>query len=248
MSYLASTQIQQLLTAIRPARVTKKDGMSHVEAYDIRAHLNRIFGFGRWSADVVEMTLVSETFGKNKKGQDAVTVVYRAGLRLTVCAPDGTQLATYTEYAAGDAVNFPVIKRGDAHDFALKTAESQALKRAAINLGDQFGLSLYNNGSTNKLVQVTLVGVEKPTPNFETPTVAPEAQPDVGSPDVAVVNATPEVEAAARDWASEIAAAVDKDALRGLYAEVQNAGLPANVVDALKNTITARAQSLADAA
>ena len=41
---------------------------------------------------------------------------------------------------------------------AVKTAESDALKRAAINLGDQFGLSLYNNGSTAPVVTQTLAG------------------------------------------------------------------------------------------
>jgi hypothetical protein len=39
---------------------------------------------------------------------------------------------------------------------AIKTAESDALKRAAINLGTQFGLSLYNNGSMRDVVVQTL--------------------------------------------------------------------------------------------
>jgi hypothetical protein len=43
---------------------------------------------------------------------------------------------------------------------AIKTAESDALKRAAINIGDQFGLSLYNNGSTTPVVVKTLVAPE----------------------------------------------------------------------------------------
>ena len=39
---------------------------------------------------------------------------------------------------------------------AIKTAESQAFKRCAINLGDQFGLSLYNNGGTASVVRAVL--------------------------------------------------------------------------------------------
>jgi hypothetical protein len=39
---------------------------------------------------------------------------------------------------------------------AIKTAESDALKRAAINLGTQFGLSLYNNGATADVIGKTL--------------------------------------------------------------------------------------------
>ena len=39
-------------------------------------------------------------------------------------------------------------------DFAVKTAESDALKRAATYLGTQFGLSLYDGGSTREIVRV----------------------------------------------------------------------------------------------
>jgi hypothetical protein len=34
----------------------------------------------------------------------------------------------------------------------VKEADSQSLKRAAVNLGDAFGLSLYNGGKTNPVV------------------------------------------------------------------------------------------------
>jgi recombination DNA repair RAD52 pathway protein len=74
---------------------------------------------------------------------------------LRVDSPEGWLLATYTEAAAGDATNYP--SRAEAHDQAIKTAESQALKRAAVNLGDQFGLSLYRDGSTQAVVGKTLL-------------------------------------------------------------------------------------------
>lgn len=67
--------------------------------------------------------------------------------------------ATYTEAAVGSAT---LPQRGEAHDMAVKTAESDALKRAAINLGDQFGLSLYNNGAVAPVVVKTLVDAETP--------------------------------------------------------------------------------------
>ena len=51
--------------------------------------------------------------------------------------------------------------RGEAHDMAIKTAESDALKRAAINLGTQFGLSLYDEGSMKDVVGMTLAREEK---------------------------------------------------------------------------------------
>jgi len=179
VSYLTKPQVDQLLWPIRPERVSKREGMSHLEAYDVRAHLNRIFGFARWSGEVLSMDLcfeqvfeqvavtnakgekrwvVSDTGATGATGEKrwVVSVGYRALYRLTIKSPDGVRLAPYTESAAGDAVNFPINKRGDAHDFAIKTAESQALKRCATNLGDQFGLSLYNGGSVKPLVAKTM--------------------------------------------------------------------------------------------
>ena len=148
---LSDIQIDALLQPIAGARVSQKQGMSHVEAYDIRRRLTNIFGFGGWSGDVLSDHLLYEDVQLDKDGRPTrVSVGYRVTYRLQVAG------ATYTEVAAGDATNFPISKRGDAHDFAVKTAESQALKRCAINLGDQFGLSLYNKGSLAPLVVYVL--------------------------------------------------------------------------------------------
>jgi len=158
-SYLTEKQVTNLLAGIHPKRVSKDGkGFSHVEAYDIRRVLITRFGFARWDEETRSETLVFE-HGEEKKGQrgtyTAWTVCYRVTKRLTVKAPDGTVLAHYDGEACGDAQNQP--SRADAHDLALKTAASQAMKRAAVNLGDQFGLSLYNRGSTEPLVKATLV-------------------------------------------------------------------------------------------
>jgi recombination DNA repair RAD52 pathway protein len=56
--------------------------------------------------------------------------------------------------ATGTAKNQP--SRADAHDLALKAAVSGAEKRAAKALGNQFGLSLYNNGTTKSVVSSSL--------------------------------------------------------------------------------------------
>lgn len=134
-------------------------GASHVEAWDIRAHLNRIFGFGRWSSDVTDMRLLYEDKIEDTNEQTKWRCGYMATLRLRVCAPDGTLLASYTECAAGDTFgSMPDSKRAEAHDQAIKTAESQALKRCATNLGTQFGLSLYDNGRYTDVVRKVLVG------------------------------------------------------------------------------------------
>lgn len=147
-------QYEQLLKPLNPSRVAQRKGgggksLSYLEAWDVKAHLIRIFGFGSWSADVLETSLAYEE--QTDKGNWSVG--YRVLLRLTI-HPLG---CTYTEAAVGSAM---LGMRGEAHDMAIKTAESDALKRAAINLGTQFGLSLYDNGSTQDVVKATLIKPE----------------------------------------------------------------------------------------
>lgn len=150
---LRKNQTDQLLKGINPSRVGKDGkGFAHLEAWDVRAHLIRIFGFAKWSAELVEMEPIFET-SIEKDGKTRWTVAYRATMRLTIFTGD-MEDAIYTEAAVGDSQNNP--SRADAHDMAIKTAESQAFKRCAINLGDQFGLSLYNNGGTGSVVRAVL--------------------------------------------------------------------------------------------
>lgn len=156
---LTHAQIEQLLKPINPHRVAQRRGgggkaLSYVEAYDIKAHMNRIFGFAEWSWDVLAADIAYSI--PPAEGERNWKVGYRVIGRLSVHATN----ASYTEAAVGMA-NLP--DPGEAHDMAIKTAESDAFKRAAINLGDQFGLSLYNNGSTGAVVIKTLIKPEAPS-------------------------------------------------------------------------------------
>ncbi|MFH8345039.1 Rad52/Rad22 family DNA repair protein [Streptomyces sp. NPDC018045] len=142
-SDLSAEQVKTLLAPINPGRVQNLRGQSHLEAWDVRRWLNRVFGFGGWADETLELACVAQV--EIKPGR--WTVIYRAQVRLTVKTTDGRVLTTYDDAAMGDSRNQPSL--GDAHDQAMKTALSQALKRCAHNLGDQFGLSLYNDGSRN---------------------------------------------------------------------------------------------------
>lgn len=188
-SPLTPEQHARLLSPIHPGRVTQTQGQSNLEAYDVRAHLTRLFGFGGWDgiADVMEM--IGERWGENRSGKPAVTVAYRCRYTLRVRTTAGQDLATYTEWAMGDAQSFPEFKYGDAHDFAMKSAESQALKRCAMNLGDQFGLSLYRKGSLDAVVGWTMnlpasrAGEQSDRIDDQSvPDVTPESDPDTTVP------------------------------------------------------------------
>ncbi len=145
-----SEQTDVLLQPIKSHRVKQVQGMSHVEAYDIRAMLIRVFGFGGWDEVAVEPPeLLYAVETTTKAGKPAWRVAYRATRRLTVRGVNGE--CVYEGSAVGESI-MPDFKQADCYDMAIKTAESQALKRCAINLGDLYGLSLYDDGSLKPLV------------------------------------------------------------------------------------------------
>jgi hypothetical protein len=151
MSYLSNEQYDRLIAPINPTRVLDLKGMSYVAQHDIRAHMNRIFGFGRWSTRVVETVMLFEEQNEQKRWK----VGYRATVEVSIDAPDGTFLASYQDsHASG---NMPQPDRAEAHALALTSAVSTAIKRACSNLGDQFGLSLYNKGQKSAFVMGTIV-------------------------------------------------------------------------------------------
>ena len=157
---LLPEQINQLLAPLDPSRVQHDNkGMSHLAAWDVRRWLIRIFGPTGWRIETISCELIFENETKTKMGREAWYVGYRAQSRLTVCGTGKytdspfESLAFFEDGAIGDAT---LPTRGDAHDMAMKTALSQALKRCAMNLGDQFGLSLYNNGSAKAVVGKSL--------------------------------------------------------------------------------------------
>lgn len=153
--YLSREQIEQILRPINPSRVSARDGMNYVEAYEVKAHMARVFGVCRWSSEVIEQHLICEDAVETRAGKPAWYVAYRSIVKVTVCSPNGTQLAVYTEGHAGDSTH-PV--KGEAHGNAITNSESYAFKRAAcMALLDQGGLSLYGKGSKNALVIRTLV-------------------------------------------------------------------------------------------
>lgn len=165
---LNQQQYDQLLRPLNASRVAKRQqagrSLSYLEAWDVKAHLNRIFGFLNWSADVVSADLAFEE--QNEKGQ------WQVGYKVVLCLR--VNGASYTEAAVGSA---SLPQRGEAHDMAVKTAESDALKRAAINLGTQFGLSLYDNGSLKDVVGRTLDREGSDTVSDSSVSTAPVGEP-----------------------------------------------------------------------
>jgi hypothetical protein len=179
---LNAQQVEQLLKPVNRKRVQRDNkGMSHLAAYDVSAHLTRIFGFGGWEKRITSLELVSEREIKDpERDRMGWHVTYRCQMTLVVKDPAGSVIWSNDDGATGSASNLPIL--GDAHDFAMKNAISYALKRCAKDLGDQFGLSLYNKGSLHPLVVRTLAAdgepadVEKDLPEEMHPDTEPGAE------------------------------------------------------------------------
>lgn len=160
-SRFTAHQLVQLMKPLSENRVsTRSQGgstLSYVEAHDIKNMLIRIFGFGGFSSDVIRETIHSGEWFKNERsGKDNVKVIASVTVKLTLhppARPTAVQFGdvSYTETAVSSQTG---ADEGDTGDFAVKTAASDAFKRAAIFMGSQFGLSLYASGATADQVRV----------------------------------------------------------------------------------------------
>jgi recombination DNA repair RAD52 pathway protein len=163
---LTPAQYAFLVRPLADERVSKDPrGNSYLEQWDIRRHLIRAFGFGGWDFILMTVDLVAEREGVTSGGKPCWTVVYRVTARLTIKStdehpsPSDDGCSSWEDGAVGDAVNQPSL--GEAHDQALKSAISGALKRCAVNLGDQFGLGLYS-GQSGPVVVGSLIHPVEP--------------------------------------------------------------------------------------
>lgn len=220
----------QTLTLLKPIKQNRVladgKGHSHVSQQDITAHLIRMFGFGNFDIEVLAADLVFESERHNDKGElnGRYDVCYRAMVRLTIRNPQGETVAVYENGSTATAQN---QSRGDGHDLAYKSAISLSIKRAAIALGDQFGLSLYNKGQIAPLVIATIVDSDV---QGDIQDQVPQ-QVSLGNDEI---DRSDEHNSPPTGWQKRIASAGDMAALNEIHADAADGGwaTPA-VMDAL---------------
>ena len=155
---LDAGQASELAAELDPARVRTKDGrggggLSYLAVHNVIRTANRIFGFGGWGYVVRELAHIDSIPVKqegrgNKPARQGIHVGYRCTVELTVagCLPvSGVGYGDGVEYTGSGAVT--------AHELAAKEAESDALKRAFRNYGDQFGLILYAKDDERRRIE-----------------------------------------------------------------------------------------------
>lgn len=107
--------------------------LTYLEGWYAISQANRIFGFDGWSRETLDSRCVLA-----RESRGSFTAVYTAKVRLTVQA-DGSTL-TREGHGTGEGHG---TSPGEAHDTALKAAETDATKRALATFGKPFGLELY---------------------------------------------------------------------------------------------------------
>lgn len=133
----SDTQVRALrrnvpLRSIR-ARVSDGKEFSYIEGWFAIAEANRIFGFDGWDRETIEAKCVQA-----REVRGTHTVLYTVKVRATVRTGDRVTVREGFGTGEGHGARF-----AEAHDLALKAAETDATKRALVTFGKAFGLGLY---------------------------------------------------------------------------------------------------------
>lgn len=186
---LSYKQLRALFADLNPNRVsTRKQGgreLSYLEAWDVKAALIRVFGPAGFSYVVedgeivqIEKVVKYTGYGENKKAlpfPENFNWMITAKVRGTL-----TIHQTGAQYGGVALSSQTGPDFGEVSDFAMKTADSDAFKRSAIYLGTQFGLSLYDSGSTTDVVRMSMAD-DAPWPQPKPEEPAPGKQ-ETGEP------------------------------------------------------------------
>ena len=126
-------QVDSLKQPIDPQVVSSRQQgkmqLSYLESWYVINEANRIFGFDGWWSETVQLDCVHS---------DEFCVTYIAKVKVTV--GNVIREGVGAGHGKGERVG-----QGDKHESAVKEAESDARKRALMQFGNQFGLSLYDS-------------------------------------------------------------------------------------------------------
>lgn len=131
---------EELKRKLDPAHVKgRKQGggtVQYIEGWHAIAEANRIFGFGSWDRETLEL----RQLGEPREVDGKCRVDYMARVRITVFSANSPSV-TREGCGFGQGIDRDV---GQAHESALKEAETDAMKRALMTFGNPFGLALYD--------------------------------------------------------------------------------------------------------
>jgi Rad52/22 family double-strand break repair protein len=171
---------------IRTRQVNGRE-LSYIEGWHAIAEANRIFGADGWSRETIETRSVL-----SRETRGSFLAVYAAKVRITVFANGRTVVREGHGTGEGHGNS-----AGETHDVALKSAETDATKRALATFGKPFGLSLYlgDRGSASAVRErrPLFSPRHRPTPSAVIPPIPTESgsknEPESENPEL--VSAAP---------------------------------------------------------
>jgi DNA recombination protein Rad52 len=138
----SAKQLAALRRDLAPQVVRRREAhgreLSYLEGWYVVSEANRIFGFDGWSRETLESKCVLA-----RENRGTFLAVYVARVRVTVHAHGATVIRE--GHGSGEGRG---DSPGEAHDVAVKAAETDATKRALATFGKPFGLELYRGGRT----------------------------------------------------------------------------------------------------
>jgi len=247
-------QITALSAPLDRAKVRQREQgrsqVSYLEGWQVIAEANRIFGFDGWQRETVALRCVNQserTIGARGTSRDQKPgwgVTYTARVRISV-STTGQPALIREGCGAGHGID---VDLGQAHESALKEAETDAMKRALMTFGNPFGLALYDkqqrevtgsagNGGDRSIsgqasrprstpLQVVPQAPTQATAKTEPPSTAPEAAAQSPDPDPGL-------------------APLDQATIRQLHATIR--ALPAPVLEGFSKAFRKRFQVPAEA-
>ncbi|HSR49599.1 MAG TPA: Rad52/Rad22 family DNA repair protein [Acidobacteriota bacterium] len=138
MSIFTDTQVKALKGKLRAAdiKTREEDGitLSYIEGWFTISEANRIFGFDGWSRETREAACVWQG-----RSQGRAACNYIARVRISIHGEAQSIIREGSGFGGGSGETL-----GEAHEMALKEAETDAMKRAFMTFGNRFGLALYD--------------------------------------------------------------------------------------------------------
>src|SRR5215467_16017837 len=138
----SDTQARQLKAKLDSLHVKarKENGatLHYISGWHAIAEANRIFGYDAWD----RRTVATRCVWTEARGPQFLAA-YTARVRISVRA--GDIVIVREGCGTGEA---RASSPGQAHEIALKTAETDATKRALATFGNPFGLALYDSEQT----------------------------------------------------------------------------------------------------
>jgi DNA recombination protein Rad52 len=158
--------------------------VAYLEGWQVIAEANRIFGFDGWQRQTIAVRCVNQAerpIGRDQKPGWGVT--YTARVRVTVTA-GGLPPLIREGSGAGHGND---VDLGQAHESAIKEAETDAMKRALMTFGNPFGLALYDKQQR----QVSTAGGQGEGPQRPAVQRPPTSRPAPGGPAPMTTASTP---------------------------------------------------------